>query len=202
MNTSKQTLPKRLDLEALRGALRIDLQSPTRLACARTGKARGSIRSDGYGTVIVNKVAYPVHRVVFALHNGYDPYPLPVHHKDAVTKDNHPELLEAVTNKVNSQQRLKNRDLCFLPPLVSIKANGLMQCRTRAHSDSPGRGRDVYLMPCRYAHLDDSSEWLNAASEAAHAWLTERNGPDSASLAGFYCQLPIEAVMGPDEGWP
>lgn len=48
---------------------------------------------------------------------------------------------------------------------------------------------------------DHDGAQLNAMCRAALEAILEEHG-EFANVTSFYCQLPLEAVMGPAEGWP
>lgn len=73
----------------------------------RAGKVAASDKGRGYLTVRFDGRALFVHRVVFILHTGQDPYPLHIDHINGQRNDNRPENLRAVTNAENIAHRTR-----------------------------------------------------------------------------------------------
>ncbi len=62
---------------------------------------------DGYMIVYINRKGYKLHRIVWALHTGEDPYPYEIDHINRVRDDNRIDNLR----KVTTQDNLKNKSL-------------------------------------------------------------------------------------------
>jgi hypothetical protein len=74
-----------------------------------SGRSAGSMGLSGGGDprymVKINQCRYPVHRVVFALANGRDPYPMEVDHIDMNPLNNHPSNLRTATRSQNASNK-------------------------------------------------------------------------------------------------
>ena len=93
-------LSKRLSLDPTDGTL-------TWLNGPRAGKKAASEKGRGYLTLRLGGRSLLVHRVVFILSTGVDPYPLHIDHINGDSSDNRPENLRAVTNAENIANRTK-----------------------------------------------------------------------------------------------
>jgi len=98
----------------------------TKLArCVRIGREAGHLENKGYIRVVINKRAYPIHRVVFLYHHGY--LPEFIDHKDGNRSNNLIENLRACTAADNQHNKKgqsrkwakitsKWKGVCWLPP--------------------------------------------------------------------------------------
>lgn len=73
----------------------------------KAGSLLGYSRIDGYREVMINKVRYLVHHLVWLWHNNY--LPAYLDHKDGNTKNNCIENLREVTHKVNLRNTKKHK---------------------------------------------------------------------------------------------
>jgi len=94
------------DLGVLRERFRLDAQCGT-LYWRRSGKPALSERGRGYLHARLDGRLLYVHRIVFALANGHDPYPLQVDHIDGNPRNNRPENLRLATNAQNVGHRTR-----------------------------------------------------------------------------------------------
>lgn len=198
MNTSKQALPKRLDIEALR----VDPTSPSGLRWVTSGKGRrrdlvaGCKDKNGYYTVGSGSHPLWAHHVVFELTHGRPCRPgYEIDHKDRDPGNNHPDNLREVTKQQNTWNR-EGRNTAWLPKGLNMnKSTGRVQAII---GTADGKTRSIGSF---MDHLDQSSEKLNALIAATLEAMKDLHG-EHGCYDSFYCQLPIEAVMGPNEGWP
>jgi hypothetical protein len=100
-------------LEYILKFVRISTESPsglkfnhTKLKCG--SKQRGT--TGLYWRVKVGAFRYQAHRVVWAIHNGKDPFPYFVDHKDGNTLNNEPENLRICTRNENGWNRVVNKN--------------------------------------------------------------------------------------------
>lgn len=70
------------------------------------GKRAGTDRGESYRVVIIDRVRYYEHRIVFALAKGRDPGQLTVDHISP-GKSNRPRNLQAITQKNNARRKTK-----------------------------------------------------------------------------------------------
>ena len=70
----------------------------------KTGATVGSVNPDGYLYVHISKNIYPVHRLVFIMHNGYNPEN-DIDHINRDKKDNRIENLREVSRSCNNRNR-------------------------------------------------------------------------------------------------
>lgn len=66
------------------------------------GKPAGTLHSGGYITVRIDGALYFAHRIVWAIANGRDPFPLQVDHRDGKRRNNRPSNLRLATNGQNT----------------------------------------------------------------------------------------------------
>ena len=73
------------------------------------GSIAGSKSLSGDGapryTVKIDQLAYPVHRIVYALHNKRDPFPYEVDHKDRNPLNNDPHNLRVANRSQNASNK-------------------------------------------------------------------------------------------------
>jgi hypothetical protein len=92
--------------------------------CLRVGKQAGHLEQDGYIRVRINKVIYPIHRIIFLHHYGY--LPKFIDHKDGNRSNNLIENLRECTARENQYNRKvqsrkfaeitsKWKGVCWLP---------------------------------------------------------------------------------------
>lgn len=93
------------DLDALSGVLRWRVSPSTKV---KAGAIAGSNTEKGYLAVKIDKKRHLVHRVVFAMANGY--LPEQVDHINGVRDDNRPTNLRAATYLQNNQNRRARKD--------------------------------------------------------------------------------------------
>ena len=74
---------------------------------ARKGRRAGSLSGCGYYHVQVNRVKYPVHRLIFLLHHGY--LPVEIDHINRDRGDNRIRNLRAATRSDNMKNRAVSR---------------------------------------------------------------------------------------------
>ena len=77
-------------------------ESPSWLAVKKSGRHLTNTASNGYFIRMSCGKQVLLHRAVFTLAYGYDPYPLVVDHVDENRQNNHPANLRPVTSKQNT----------------------------------------------------------------------------------------------------
>jgi hypothetical protein len=103
---------KSVDLDVIREAFEVNentgqLINKINRRKARSGEIAGTPRPDGYLQVCVNRTILLVHRVIFALENGYWS-DLEIDHINGNKKDNRPSNLREATKSQNGA----NKRLC------------------------------------------------------------------------------------------
>lgn len=140
INRTKGTKLKYIEYNNIKDRLKIDTNSPTFLVwdydciksngvlCskARVGFKAGAINKNGYGTVIVDRIAYPLHRIIWSLYHSSDlSTDMVVNHIDGNPSNNHPDNLEAISQKENIHKSTKKN-----PP----KSTGIVGVRIVKHN--------------------------------------------------------------------
>lgn len=175
-----------IDVKTLAASYKADPMSPSGLATLE-GQPVGNQRPDGYWSF----QGLAVHRIVYALVTGKDPQGLYIDHKDGNPGNNTASNLRACTNRENARNT-PGRSGRFLPKGVYINAQtGRVTGCVEGYS----------LRKSFMLDQDRDSTRLNAMCKAALEAIIEEHG-EFANVNSFYCQLPLEAVMGPAEGWP
>ena len=77
----------------------------TRNPRAMIGSLVGSKNSKGYLQVQIDKKMYPIHRLMWLMETGNDPYPCQIDHKDHCRDNNAFENLRLVTQSDNNRNR-------------------------------------------------------------------------------------------------
>lgn len=196
---------KQLEALPLSERFKIDPLSPSGLSwlvstrVTKAGDPAGSLNKHGYYTIGRAGKGYAglwAHHVVFELTYGRPCRPgYEIDHKDRDPGNNHPDNLREVTKQQNGWNKV-GRDTAWFPKGVDIEVKeGRVRSRV---TDLQGRRKVIGSF---LNHLDQSSEKLNALIEETLEALQELHG-EHGCYDSYYCQLPIEAVLGPDEGWP
>ena len=73
------------------------------------GRHAGCSISSEYAGIFIGGKKYPLHRIVYAVANQRDPWPLFVDHKNGDSLDNRPENLREATSAQNNANRCKKR---------------------------------------------------------------------------------------------
>ena len=174
-----------IDVKTLSASYKADSLSPSGLATLE-GQPVGTKRPDGYWSF----QGLAVHRVVYALTTGTDPQGLYIDHKDGDPGYNKASNLRACTNRQNARNTPGRGG--FFPKGVYLNAK-----TGRVTGCVEGYNLRKSFMLDR----DHDGAQLNAMCRAALEAILEEHG-EFANVTSFYCQLPLEAVMGPAEGWP
>ena len=96
----------------------------------RAGHPAGTIKPHGYRIVNFNKKSYAVHRIIWMLHSGKDPYPLCVDHVNGVRSDNRLKNLRLATRAENTQnQKITARNSSGYKGVSFIKSRGTWDAR-------------------------------------------------------------------------
>lgn len=162
----------------------------------RAGDHAGSMTPQGYYTISKGRHALWAHHVVFELTHGRPCRPgFEIDHKDRDPGNNHPDNLREVTKGQNGFNKLGSNTAWFPKGINMNKRTGQVQAIIYKDGVQYRPGRSFM------DHLDQSSEKLNALIEETLEALQELHG-EHGCYDSYYCQLPIEAVLGPDEGWP
>lgn len=196
---------KQLEDLPLSERFKIDLTSPSCLTwlvptrVTKVGDPAGSLNKQGYYTIGragKGHAGLTAHHVVFELTHGRPCRPgYEIDHKDRDPGNNHPDNLREVTRQQNGWNKVGNNTDWF-PKGVDMKVS---EGRIRARvTDLQGRRKVIGSF---LDHADDSSEKLNALCAATLEVLQDLHG-EHGCYDSYYCQLPMEAVLGPDEGWP
>ena len=74
---------------------------------ARQGDIVGTYNGWSYLRIVINGQAYQLHRIVWLMHTGDDPYPYEIDHINRIRDDNRIDNLRLVTR----QENLKNKSL-------------------------------------------------------------------------------------------
>ena len=172
-----------IDVKNLSASYKADPKSPSGLATLE-GQPVGNQRPDGYWSF----QGLAVHRVVYALVTGKDPQGLYIDHRDGNPGNNKASNLRTCSNRQNAQNTPGRSR--FLPKGVYINAK---TGRVSGCVEGYGLGKSFMLAD------DHDSSQLNAMCRAAYEAILEEHG-EFANVRSFFCQLPIEAVMGPAEG--
>jgi hypothetical protein len=92
-------------------SLQIDESSPsgltwiTNIGKIKSGTFAGTLRSDGYWQVCLNRRIWQNHRIVWALANNADPGQFQIDHIDGNPSNNHPDNLRLATCPENMRNR-------------------------------------------------------------------------------------------------
>lgn len=162
----------------------------------KAGDHAGSKTPRGYFTIGKDANCLWAHHVVFELTYGRPCRPgFEIDHKDRDPGNNRPDNLREVTHGQNGFNKLGSNTAWFPKGINMNKRTGQVQAIISKDGKQyrPGTG----FMD----HLDQSSERLNALIASTLEALQDLHG-EHGCYDSFYCQLPIEAVMGPNEGWP
>ncbi|UMZ14724.1 HNH endonuclease [Pseudomonas sp. MPFS] len=186
---------RRKKFEIIKNTVRLDPTSPSGLVWNATtdwhkeGEPAGTI-SGSYWQVS----GVRAHRLVYELTTGATLNANQViDHIDRNGLNNDPANLRPATTAQNCSNKFGQVSDWF-PKGVSLGAHGKI-----VSSVSAG-GRRTFVGEIR-SHRDHSSEKLNALVAKALKTTLELHG-EFACVDSFYCQLPIEAVLGPLEGFP
>ncbi|MBK3477441.1 HNH endonuclease [Pseudomonas sp. MF6751] len=193
------TNPRPIPLDLCKENFVVDPESLSGLRWINGGIA-GSLNDGGYWKVKLHDITYPVHRIVWTLTHGLIGPGLVVNHIDQDPSNNRIGNLEAITQALNLRHQGKKGRSIWYPVGITQNAKGMIRACYRPSQEI--RGPLVSICPSFKADRDDSSERLNDMCAKALAAFIERDGPDSPTVASFYSHLPIEAILGPTEGYP
>jgi hypothetical protein len=111
--------------------------------------------------VKINQIKYPAHRVVFALANERDPYPMEIDHIDRNPINNHSSNLRTATRSQNASNRSRTR----------INASGVLGVtfckRTRKWMAQIGLNKKTIFLG-RYSSIEDAKKARASASLIHH----------------------------------
>lgn len=137
-----------------------------------------------------------LHHVVYELCRGPVPDGAEIDHIAGNPSNNHPDNLRACTHGENNQNKYGSASYDWYPKGININARtGLVQGIIGKDGKQlrPGKG----FVEAR----DASSLALNTLAGVMRQVLEDLHGP-YANSDSYYCQLPVDAVLGPDEGYP
>ena len=125
------------------------------------GKEAGCHKTKDYSMVCINKKQHAIHRVIFAMHNGY--MPKQVDHINGDRRDNRIENLRATTNTQNSYNRL-------LSSTNTSGVKGVSWDKTKgkwhAQLNYNGKNRHMGYWKADEKHL--AKEFIELAREMTH----------------------------------
>lgn len=111
----------------------------------RPGLQAGTVRPDGYSTVMYDGVSYLTHRVTWCLHHG-DPGGLVVDHIDGNPANGHLENLQAITSSQNHARAATDRGYTFDARRGKFQAYcGTGPGRHQGYFDTEEEARAAYL---------------------------------------------------------
>lgn len=201
--TSKK--PRPIPLDYCKENLVVDPESPSGLRWAfHSGNRPADLMAgsqshpDDYYRVLADGHLFLAHRIVWALTYGPAPDGLVINHKDQDRSNNRVDNLELSTSVENNRHMGKRGGAGWYPVGISQDKRGTVSARIIAEPKGP----TVHICPTFREHNDPTSERLNDMCAKALEAFIERDGPDSPTVASFYSQLPIEAILGPAEGYP
>ena len=132
--------------------------TPCNINRRTAGNPAGTTDGHGHRHVTVRGAFYQVHRIVWALANGADPYPHGIDHKNGDRSDNRPSNLRLAGQALN---------------VVNSAARGKLNCKG-AYQNRPGsfvaqtkiNGRTKYLG--KYATAEEAHEVYCLAVDLIH----------------------------------
>ena len=122
------------------------------------GAVAGTVKSHGYRLVNFRRKSYPVHRIIWLLHSGIDPYPYLIDHVNGVRHDNRIKNLRLATNAENTRNQK-------LHPLNTSGYKGVSYIKRSGKWDA--RIKKDYVQHCLGVY-DTKEEAYAAYCEAAH----------------------------------
>jgi len=106
----------------------------------KIGDKAGSLRSDGYIKVQINRKKYAVHRIIYEMFHGAIPNGMEIDHINNNPSDNRIENLQCITHTQNTQRADKGLGISYR------KCNGKYQSRKKFNKKEYHLG--FYGTPC------------------------------------------------------
>ncbi|WP_247255430.1 HNH endonuclease [Pseudomonas moorei] len=187
---------------ALQERFEIDPTSPSGLRWRTKGNGympgdvAGSRNPKGYWKIGKEPNKLLAHRAVYEMTYGPIPASTEIDHKDGDPSNNRVENLRIATHSQNGMNKLGSASADWFPKCININRNtGLVQGIVSKDGSQyrPGKGF--------FEQHDTSSQALNDLAELMRKAIEALHGP-YANAKSYYCQLPVDAVLGPLEGFP